>query len=580
MLAPQKGFFQIFTILILIAGIGITVYLTQFTQVFKPYASEGPSYPSLYGSTPICELNQSNCLPLSNFPKPSSGAVQTVAFLGFFHPPGTVFISPSGTPTTADGLADLKKTYLTKQLDYLWFDGGSFITTQNQTANYSLLINNINLLKALSQQYRNPNFKIGIHAGSVTSLNTQFLSWQFLNESNFLHNSLGSRISFPGQEAFKFLYLQNQDTRSRLANGFAQTMTNLPINGLVFDSYASPHLVLQQVLGTGNCQEAFNCKDINDWLPYLKQLPQDIKASLPNPQNKDIIYNGIFYSDEINPTWEGTMNQGFLNYTDGALVEHVHRILKSPEIFKSYIEAMNLAVSSGKKIFFLAQPQMFYQTDTKDNVGQRSGSNMTQWTSFLTDNNIPTDLNLERFYLTSYLLIQKNPYTYFGYHPSFVFSGDFDIYFYKDWNRNYGDPLGNYTVTSAGLYTRNYQNGFVVVNPTIEAHVFQFPDPAKNYLLWDSVNGPAANNSMQINPRQGVFLFNIPAPSSPSPSPSPSAPVKPGDTDNNGDIDIFDYNQVVTDFGKTNDPNTKADLDHDDDVDIFDYNFVVSNFGK
>jgi len=53
-----------------------------------------------------------------------------------------------------------------------------------------------------------------------------------------------------------------------------------------------------------------------------------------------------------------------------------------------------------------------------------------------------------------------------------------------------------------------------------------------------------------------------------------------GDTDGDNDIDIFDYNLVITDFGKTNDPNTKADLDNDDDVDIFDYNFVVSNFGR
>jgi len=35
----QKGFFQIFFILIVIAGIGMTVYLTQFTQVFKPKAN-------------------------------------------------------------------------------------------------------------------------------------------------------------------------------------------------------------------------------------------------------------------------------------------------------------------------------------------------------------------------------------------------------------------------------------------------------------------------------------------------------------------------------------------------------------
>lgn len=66
--------------------------------------------------------------------------------------------------------------------------------------------------------------------------------------------------------------------------------------------------------------------------------------------------------------------------------------------------------------------------------------------------------------------------------------------------------------------------------------------------------------------------------SSPISSSSPNR--KPGDTDDDNDIDIFDYNLVVTHFGKTRDPNTKADLDNDDDVDIFDYNLLVTNFGR
>lgn len=72
---------------------------------------------------------------------------------------------------------------------------------------------------------------------------------------------------------------------------------------------------------------------------------------------------------------------------------------------------------------------------------------------------------------------------------------------------------------------------------------------------------------------------------SPSPSVIQSAsPVKkPGDTNGDGKVDIFDYNTIVTYFGRTDMTNPevkKADLNNDNIIDIFDYNLVVSNFGK
>ncbi|MBP7768472.1 DNRLRE domain-containing protein [Candidatus Woesebacteria bacterium] len=56
---------------------------------------------------------------------------------------------------------------------------------------------------------------------------------------------------------------------------------------------------------------------------------------------------------------------------------------------------------------------------------------------------------------------------------------------------------------------------------------------------------------------------------------------RPGDTDLDNDVDIFDFNRVVTDFGKKGSACfTSADLDGDGDVDIFDFNVVVGAFGK
>lgn len=51
----------------------------------------------------------------------------------------------------------------------------------------------------------------------------------------------------------------------------------------------------------------------------------------------------------------------------------------------------------------------------------------------------------------------------------------------------------------------------------------------------------------------------------------------PGDTDGNLEVNIFDYNNVLTNFGKTFD---NGDFDNNGKIDIFDFNIVLSNFSK
>lgn len=52
-----------------------------------------------------------------------------------------------------------------------------------------------------------------------------------------------------------------------------------------------------------------------------------------------------------------------------------------------------------------------------------------------------------------------------------------------------------------------------------------------------------------------------------------------GDIDGSGKVDIFDYNLLLVNFGKTG-SNLPGDLDNNDKVDIFDYNILLVNFGK
>ena len=53
------------------------------------------------------------------------------------------------------------------------------------------------------------------------------------------------------------------------------------------------------------------------------------------------------------------------------------------------------------------------------------------------------------------------------------------------------------------------------------------------------------------------------------------------DLNNDGKVDIFDYNILMSNFGKTGVAGfVKSDINKDGKVDIFDYNILISNFGK
>lgn len=105
--------------------------------------------------------------------------------------------------------------------------------------------------------------------------------------------------------------------------------------------------------------------------------------------------------------------------------------------------------------------------------------------------------------------------------------------------------------------------------------------PGKVQLSW-----VAANLGKQIIPKVQLYTSLTSSPSvAPSPvtSPSPSAAaIKAGDIIVNGKVDIFDYNQLLGDFGKTG-TNLISDIHKAgsslNKVDIFDYNLLLSNFG-
>lgn len=66
-----------------------------------------------------------------------------------------------------------------------------------------------------------------------------------------------------------------------------------------------------------------------------------------------------------------------------------------------------------------------------------------------------------------------------------------------------------------------------------------------------------------------------------NPTPTRAAIDSATDLNKDSKMDVFDYNVLVGDFGKTGEPGwILSDINEDGKIDIFDYNLLVQNFGK
>ncbi len=143
-------------------------------------------------------------------------------------------------------------------------------------------------------------------------------------------------------------------------------------------------------------------------------------------------------------------------------------------------------------------------------------------------------------------------------------SGIFNVHLELDYNK-----------TSAPSYTQPKDIfGFALLTSIINPPVMHPNDDYWFVEQWMGIGTPAGHSSPA--PTTSPLLTSTPTPLS---SASPVASIKPGDANRDAKVDIFDYSQILTDFGKTGTV-LFGDVDFDGDVDIFDYTRVLTNFNK
>ncbi len=470
-----------------------------------------PSYavdPVNYGQTPLETV--------STYPKPSQNRIQLTSYL-IFH----------------KSVYDTYKQFLAAHVDYLWFDQSSLSQAQpDGSYSFAQFYAALTELKNL-----NSALKVGVHGGMIGMLGPYHVTYSYLSESDFLHDQNNVRIANTSDPRVYYVNLGSSTTRQKLVDAWKDIVNTKAPNlwGINFDGYQSYHL--EPKFTQGCIEGPCNTKDY--WYTNQKSLSQEINAALD--QSREVTYNGVVQFLKPELTGYGVMNSEPLAYHDGVLVEHPHTMILSEKDFTEYMQVFDVLIPQQKKVIIWVQPKII----------------SLQHPTFQFTN----DLNLERFFLATYLLIQSNPYTYFGYNPATVYDGNNGVFFYKDWYLDYGAPVGSYTVANK-LYIRQYAHGIAVVNPTTAPITYMLP--GGTYKRWGETE---VSGIQTLAPTSGVFFMK-----------DTSVSLCPSDINEDGITDTVDYSLFVIDFLKPVLSNPRSDINGDGMADVADYSKLAQNF--
>jgi hypothetical protein len=132
--------------------------------------------------------------------------------------------------------------------------------------------------------------------------------------------------------------------------------------------------------------------------------------------------------------------------------------------------------------------------------------------------------------------------------------------------QSYGKDTHSVSATSVTLFLNSSAGDYHLLSssPALNIGVANF----------SSTNAPTVDIEGAVRPQGTAFdvgAYEYSSGTTPTP--------KTGDLNNDNKVDIFDYNIIVGNFGKTG-SGIAGDIDANGKVDIFDYNLLVGNFGK
>lgn len=661
----QKGFATILVILILLTGIVITVYLSQFTQVFKPKADE----------TPLTKITEENYeTTLNPFGDPWAWKKNPTPNMPVALAAPTQYLKSTDS---SGAILERQAQFIAKSnAPFLYFDSYEPHTEGQNPKSIALLTRikqlnpNIKALGYFVQWEAPPGY--GEILQGADNGNSTF-------ESFFVHkkdkpankdNRFHGRPDHPEWGFSPLMDITNPNYRAYVIPKIIQNIRSAKMDGvmndLLFynytDAYNSPPGSMPNNYLPDNIKAA--------WPAGMVAFVQELKAAM----GADLYIYGNVSDDQPQFMQNDLFSPGRL---DGVIFEDPFNGRPNPGAIDKVNNLMNIVDSFGKKSIMVVSGA--------HNATPHTGSTEAQ------------EKLAQRYFLTAYLMTLRSAnHMFLYYHPSSIFFQYNSEAFFKEWDLNIGGATSEAQNLGNGVYLRRFEKAYVYWNPTgsnytipggrylynidngqeingqvvpansggifvtssllseyntppvtappppplpgvftlnqpetfcsgTNSHIrlswtapaTNAPRPGVNSGYFIYVNGEYKYNALHVltfddpeakipgqtyrykveavvvpdktpSNEQSVVAQNCapvatPPPPSPSPSlspassPSPSPTKKTGDLDNDGNVDIHDYNTLVQDYAAGN---LRSDLNGDGKVNIFDFNIIVRNFGK
>lgn len=385
----------------------------------------------------------------------------------------------------------------------------------------------------------NPNIKLLVYfPTSIRQIGAHYGQAEF-KEEWYLHDFSGNRIN--KTSTIQLIDLTNPDYREWARTTVIGFLNLAPYDGVVFDN-ANP--ISAEM---GNLRNLITEEKLNAWNEARTQYLTSM-TNILNNRNKLLIYNGIHRARSKTNRTLST-----LDFTNGALNEN-------------FCYGQNNAGN----LEFVSKELQLEDVNLQKNIGQ-SGKVVLQkvnWGGF-DQASEEERRKVGRYCYGIFLMGHVPDYTFFKFGQGYNLFANPEEYKTRPLEADllFTQPIGTYQRQN-WLLSRKFSNGYVVLNLDSVPNTWVAPEKLE---LWNNnayQKTVAQGESHAVNPETADYFLK------------PTA-KKAGDLNGDGKVDIFDYNILVSDFGKTGSPGwIPADIDKNGKVDIFDYNLLIGNFGK
>lgn len=364
----------------------------------------------------------------------------------------------------------------------------------------------------------NPDWKCGMYFSGATYQRQWEPGYPALADAELFHKPDGSLLVYddglpgppPAASRFRWWRMVDEGVRARYLAYMLDWLSDTHFDGLFIDAW-SPGFYANMIRTAPTGGQFGLAGGISEgpahtalyWSDAMVAWTEELTTAL-EAEGHRVYLNGLgltpgYSASDLDQVFLGDGQVNTARYGTGFLFEHGHRLYGDVDVFTDTMAlfAAGLALD-GREGFLQCYPLLFGPSGVGD-------------APVYTQN-----LDLARFYLACYLLVQ-NERSYFWYYQLSAFDPNGDtssngaLHWSADWDLDYGEPTGRaFSSSPETIRWREYTRGYAVVNPTATTKPF---GKVGTFRVWDPEDGlhlHITNNPSthyQMDPYSGHFLW-------------------------------------------------------------------------